>query len=93
MVSLILLAAALYAFYAARLSGAWRGTYVGTAIFALCLNVFVLVAQIFDKIPAAHALAPTATEPPFLVAQAVTLAAFAALGVLALRKPRIVVVG
>lgn len=92
-VSLIVLAAALYAFYAKHLSGMYRGLYIGTAIFALYLNVFVLVAQIFDKIPFAQALAPTASEPPFLVAQAVTLAVFVTLGVLALRKPRIIVVG
>jgi hypothetical protein len=92
-VSLIVLAAALYAFYAGRLTGMWRSVYIGTAIFALYLNVFVLVAQIFAKIPFARALAPTATEPPFLAAQALTLAAFVALGVLALRKPRIVAAG
>ncbi len=92
-ISLLVLAVSLYALYARRLSGKWRGAYIGTAIFALYLNVFVLVAQIFDKIPFAHALAPTASEPPFLVAQAATLAAFVALGVLALRKPRIVAVG
>jgi hypothetical protein len=92
-ISLIVLAAALYAFYALHLSGIWRGVYIGTAIFALYLNVFVLVAQIFAKIPFAHALAPTATEPPFLIAQAVTLVAFVTLGLLALRRPRIVVVG
>jgi hypothetical protein len=86
-ISLIVLSAAVYAFYAARLSGAWRGLYIGAAIFALYLNVFVLVAQIFAKVPAAHALAPTASEPPFLVAQAATLAAFVGLGVLALRRP------
>jgi hypothetical protein len=92
-ISLIVLAAALYAFYAVRLSGIWRGVYIGTAILALYLNVFVLVAQIFAKIPAAHALAPTATEPPFLVAQAVTLVVFVTLGVLTLRRPRIAVAG
>lgn len=92
-VSLIVLAAALHAFYARHLNGMYRGVYIGAAIFALYLNVFVLVAQIFAKIPFARALAPTATEPPFLVAQALTLAVFVALGVLALRKPRIVAVG
>lgn len=90
LISLIVLGAALYAFYAKRLSGLYRTIYVGTTIFALYLNVFVLVAQIFDKIPAAHALAPTASEPPFLAAQALTLAVFVALGVLALRRQRAV---
>ena len=47
---------------------------------ALYLDVFVGVIQSFMKIPAVHALAPTQTEPPFLVAQAVVLALFVVLG-------------
>jgi hypothetical protein len=34
------------------------------------------VVQAFLKIPALHALAPTGSEPPFLVAQTVVLAIF-----------------
>lgn len=51
-----------------------------TAIAALYLNSFVLIAQAFLKVPALHALAPTGTEPAFAVAQGLFLLAFLALG-------------
>jgi hypothetical protein len=56
--SLVLLAIACTAVYGMRLSGAWRGIYVLTALLSLYLNVFVLVIQSFLKIPALKALAP-----------------------------------
>src|SRR5580765_6581223 len=39
-VSMIVLAIAIYARYARRLAGGWRRTYVSTAVIALYLNVF-----------------------------------------------------
>jgi len=45
-------------------------------MIALYLNVFVLIAQLFQKVPALKALAPTQTDPPFLVAQLSTLLIF-----------------
>ncbi len=72
--SLAILAVALYALYGRRLTGVWRGTYVVTAAIALYLNCLVGVIQAFQKIPALHALAPTQTkEPPFIVAQLLLL--------------------
>lgn len=56
---LIALAVATLARYTRRLVGAWRRTYVVSAVIALYLNVFVLVAQVFQKVPALHTLAPT----------------------------------
>jgi hypothetical protein len=41
---------------------------------AFYLNVFVAIIQAFLKIPALKAIAPTQKEPPFLVAQLITLA-------------------
>jgi hypothetical protein len=82
-ISLVLLTLALAALYAFRLAGAWRWIYVAAAVAALYLNVFVAVAQAFQKLPLLHALAPTQSEPPFLVSQIVVLAAFVALGVVA----------
>jgi hypothetical protein len=84
--SLILLALAVIALYAFHLAGVWRLIYVGTAIAALYLNVFVGVFQAFLKIPSLHDLAPTQSEPPFLVTQAVVLLVFIALGIVALIK-------
>jgi hypothetical protein len=85
-ISLVLLALAVAAYYAFHLAGAWRWIFVGSAVAALYLNVFVLVAQAFMKLPALKALAPTQSEPPFVVSQAVVLLAFIALGVWAVIK-------
>jgi hypothetical protein len=86
--SLILLALAIYALYSRQLVGAWRPTYVITAVFAQYLNVFVLIVQSFQNVPFLHALAPTQNEPPFAVAQLATLVAFLVLGTLAVRRFR-----
>jgi hypothetical protein len=87
-VSLVLLALALYGLYSKHLSGAWRWIYVATAVAALYLNVLVLIVQSFQKIPALHPLAPTQSEPPFLIAQAMALFAFVVLGTLAATRFR-----
>lgn len=79
-ISLIALGLATYSRYSRRLNGKWRTTYVITAIFALYLNVFVLIVQGFLKIPALHELAPTQTEPPFAIAQLAVLPIFLVLG-------------
>ena len=79
-ISLVLLAAAILALYQYRLAGHWRAVYVVGAIAALYLNVFVLVAQAFLKVAALQRLAPTQSEPPFLVAQIAVLALFLWLG-------------
>jgi hypothetical protein len=84
--SMILLLFAVLAFYTFRLGGAWRWIYVVTAMAALWFNVFVLIVQGFQKVPALSALAPTQSEPPFLVAQIVALTVMVVLTVVALRK-------
>ena len=83
-ISLVVLALALVALYAFQLVGAWRGIYVVTAALALYLNVFVAMVQSFQKLPALKPLAPTQSEPPFLVTQLVVLVIFVALGAAAL---------
>jgi len=84
----VLLAAALFALYARHLAGHWRDVFMACSIASLYLNVFVLVAQAFLKVPALNDLAPTGSEPPFLVAQVLVLAAFLWLGYLAIRRFR-----
>ena len=84
--SLIVLAIAIFALYGRRLNGSWRRTYVITAMIALYFNVFVLVAQIFEHVPAFHAPAPTQTEGPFKLAQLLLLVVFAVLIGAAARK-------
>ena len=86
--SLVILAVALYALYARRLAGAWRKTYVIAAVAALYLNVFVAIVQAFLKVPALHALAPTQTEAPFKLVQLLVLALFVGLAILAARRFR-----
>jgi hypothetical protein len=83
---LILLALAVLGLYVFRLTGAWRWIYVVTAVMALYLNVFVGVTQAFQKVPSLQPLAPTQSEPPFLIAQIVVLAIFIALGALAVKR-------
>jgi hypothetical protein len=85
-ISLVLLALAVAALYGFRLAGAWRWIYVGSAIAALYLNVFVGVVQSFQKLAFLRPLAPTQSEPPFLIAQLVVLVVFIALGVLAVMR-------
>lgn len=82
-VSLLDLAIAIFALYGRGLAGAWRRTYVISAVISLYLNVFVLIAQLFMKVPALKALAPTQSEPPFLVTQVVVMVVFIVLGFLA----------
>src|SRR5271166_541153 len=87
-ISLILLALAVAAYYAFHLEGAWRWIFVGSAVAARHLHVFVGVVQAFMKLPFLKALAPTQSEPPFVVTQAVILLAFVVLGVWAAIKFR-----
>jgi hypothetical protein len=81
--SLILLALAIVGRYRRHLAGGWRKTYVITSVIALYFNVFVLIVQLFEKVPSLHALAPKGSEPPFLVTQVIVMVIFIALGIAA----------
>ncbi len=84
--SCVILLIALFAYYRKNLTGSWRWIYVVTAIAALYLNVFVLVVQSFIKVAALNALAPTQSEPPFVIAQIFVMLIFIMLGFLAARR-------
>src|SRR5580704_1951876 len=86
MLSLVVLGVAILARYPFHLNGGWRLTYVVSAMVALYLNVFVLVVQAFEKVPALKALAPAQNTPPFLIAQLVVMAVFILLTILAARR-------
>jgi hypothetical protein len=88
-ISLVLLAIAIIARYPFHLRGSWRWIYVVTAMLSLYLNVFVLVVQLFQKIPALKALAPTQSELPFQFTQLLVLVLFIALTILAVIRFRI----
>jgi len=87
-ISLAVLAVAALARYALHLSGVWRRIYVVTAMVALYLNVFVLIVQLFEKVPTLNALAPKQTEPPFAITQLAVLLLFVALTIAAAIKFR-----
>ena len=86
--SLVILGVSLYALYGRGLAGGWRTTYIITAVLAQYFNVFVLIVQAFQRVPLLKALAPTQSEPPFTIAQAVALLAFIVLGVLSVKRFR-----
>lgn len=82
-ISLVVLAIAILARYSRHLEGGWRRTYVISAVIALYLNVFVLIVQLFEKVPALNAMAPTQSEVPFKITQVVVMALFVVLGIFA----------
>lgn len=85
-ISMVVLGIAYLARYVRHLAGGWRATYVITAATAVYLNVFVLVVQSFEKVPALRAMAPTQKEAPFAVTQIAVLVLFFALTILAVKR-------
>jgi len=86
LLTLLALAVAGYALYVRKLAGRWRPVYIAGATIALYFNVFVAVVQLFLKFPTLHALAPTQSEPPFLIAQAIVVLLFIVWGVMAAKR-------
>jgi hypothetical protein len=84
--SMLILAATIAARYGFHLGGAWRWVYVVGAVAALYFNSFVLIVQSFLKIPVLHALAPTGSEPAFVVAQGIVLVFYLMTGFLAVKR-------
>lgn len=85
-VALLVLAVTLPARYRFGMRGAWAGIYAGGAVASLFLLVFVANAQVFANVPSLRAVAPTQSEPPFLITESITLAIFVLLGLLAVRR-------
>ena len=83
--SMIVLLLAGFALYGGKLAGGWRGTYVISASLALYFNVFVLFAQLFAKVPALKAIAPTQSSPAFGATQLAVLVAFTVLAIRSFR--------
>jgi len=80
--TLILMAVAIFARYRRHLEGGWRRSYAISSVIALYLNVFILIVQLYEKVPALKAIAPTQTESPFKITQLANLVLFIALGIL-----------
>jgi hypothetical protein len=86
--SLLVLPVAVVGHYVYDHRGPWRWLYTISSVAALYLNMFVLVVQLFLKVPGLRALAPTQTEPAFLAAQLVTLGLHVWLGVAVTQRSR-----
>jgi hypothetical protein len=91
--SLVVLGIAVIGHYVQRLAGTWRARYVIAAAIALYFNVFVLIVQSFEKIPALRAIAPTQAAAPFGITQLAALLLIIVLTVVAYRRFRPVVPG
>jgi hypothetical protein len=85
-ISLVLLAIAVLARYPLRFSGAGRWLYLITAILAQYFNFAVLIIQSFQKVGVLKELAPTQSEPPFLIAQGAALVLFVVLAIFSLKN-------
>jgi hypothetical protein len=85
-VSLLLIVLAGLALYAFALRDVWRRIYAITAVLSFYLLIFVLIAQLFLKVNVLHDMAPTQSEPPFAIAQALALIVFLILTLLAARR-------
>lgn len=84
-ISLVVLAVGIAARYWKHLDGSWRWIFVVTTVTALYFNVFVLFAQLFAKVPAMVAIAPTQTAPAFVITNLIVLVLFVILGRAAVR--------
>jgi hypothetical protein len=87
-VSLVVLAGVLYAQYGKHIAGSWRTAYAVGVVLAIYLNVFILVVQLFRRLPGLIAAAPTQSEAPFAITQLLVLGLFAWLGVAAVKGRR-----
>jgi hypothetical protein len=86
-VALLVLGPTLYGLYAKRLAGRWRAVYVIGAVISLYLNVFVLVVQLFLKVPALQSLAGNPPSGPvFGAVQFIVLIALIAAGWRAVKR-------
>lgn len=86
--ALLTLALVLLARYRYRLAGRWRAVYASGLVVSLYWLAFVFIAEAFLRVPRIGAYAPTLTEPPFAVAQAIALVLFAPLCWLVARSTR-----
>src|SRR6266566_3045444 len=80
-ISLPFLAITIFARCSKHLAGAWRWIYAIGAVICLYFNLFVLLVQLFEKVPALHAMASTQTESPFKLTQLAVLVLSALLAI------------
>jgi hypothetical protein len=64
----------------------WSRVYMTSAVTAQCLNVLVLITQVFAKFPALHRAAPNGNEPVVGATQGLALLVFLTIAVKAVRR-------
>jgi hypothetical protein len=79
--SLITLIIASLSIYRYHSQGIWRRTSAITTVMALYFNVFVLVVQLFRRVPVLRVAALTQSEGPFQIAQIAVLLLFTVIGI------------
>jgi hypothetical protein len=87
-ISLVALLAAVLARYVFHLAGAARWVYATGMVLGFYFLVFIGIAQLFKKVPALRAMAPTLSEPPFAYSALAVTALFAVLIIVAAFKFR-----
>jgi len=66
-----------------HLAGAWRSVCAFGITMVLCMDILLAITQLFVRIPALRAMAPTQSEPACVLSQVVVLILSAALGTVA----------
>jgi hypothetical protein len=66
-----------------HLAGVWRSICAFSITIVLCLNILFVTSQAFMHIPALNAMAPTQSEPAFVLSQFAVLILFTVLGTVA----------
>jgi hypothetical protein len=87
-ISLPFLAITIFARYVKQLAGTWRWIFAIGAVICLYFNLFVLVVQLFEKVPALQAIAPTQTESQFKLVQLIVIVLTILLGIIAVVRFR-----
>ncbi len=77
------LLAAILARYAFGMAGRWRAVFAVATVASVHVLVFFTIGEAFLRIPALKPLAPTLTEPPFVLAQLAGLVLFGTLAIAA----------
>ena len=84
--TMALLALAIYARYVVLLAGVWRRVFVVTALASLYLNVFVGIVQAFQKNNFLKKIAPSQTAPPFVISQTIALLLFISVALFVVKR-------
>jgi hypothetical protein len=87
-ICIVLLLATAIPLYLRAAAGLWKLVYIVGVVMLVYLNWLVLIAQLFQKVPALNMLAPTGGEPVAIIAQAVLKIVFIVVGVVCVRARR-----